>query len=434
MVNILFLADTTHPAAAVSDHIKAITTSKKINWHVVNPLVYKTLDKMNFSLFDALGIHYSIKPYNNYYLSASLKRKIASYKGAKFLFLQDEYQRVNQVQDYLVELGFDLLFTLVSATNLDKAYPDKRLTRLKKITVLTGYASEAMKAYPAPPVAMRTVDVSYRARRCAYWLGRLAYEKQWIATEFIQQTRNQGLRLDISLEEADRLYGERWLQLLSNSKAVLGTESGTSVWDFDRQVEQKVTRFLKENKQASFEQVYEQVLKPVDGAILYNAISPRVFEAAACKTPMIMFPGEYSGVCKPDVHYIVLQKDFSNLHEVLARLKDDQFLQALADQTFEDLINSDQFSEKNFALLIEREIMQIVQQRASADRTLVVQEIKRVSQQHKQLNRIRKLLTEFYFMLSNFISIAFDPAYSVADRTRLLVKGFKRYLTYLLQR
>ena len=95
---ILFLADTTHPAQAVHDHIQAVTSAEQFNWHVINPLVIKVIDKLDLSCFDAIGLHYSVKLYTNYYLSAQLKRKIADYAGIKFLFLQDEYQRVNQMQ------------------------------------------------------------------------------------------------------------------------------------------------------------------------------------------------------------------------------------------------------------------------------------------------------------------------------------------------
>lgn len=71
--NILFLANTTHHTSAVKNHIKAITTGNNINWHIINPLTCKTIDKFDFSLFDAIGLHYSIKPYDHYYLTSGLK-------------------------------------------------------------------------------------------------------------------------------------------------------------------------------------------------------------------------------------------------------------------------------------------------------------------------------------------------------------------------
>src|SRR3990167_5204602 len=142
---ILFLADITHPAQAVHDHIEAVTSDERLNWIVLNPMVIKVLDKLDLSCFDAVGLHYSVKLYNQYYLSASLKKKLADYSGVKFLFLQDEYQRVNQIQDFLGQTGFHVLFTLVNPHYLKTSYPDQRLINLIKIPVLTGYVSEDMK-------------------------------------------------------------------------------------------------------------------------------------------------------------------------------------------------------------------------------------------------------------------------------------------------
>jgi hypothetical protein len=433
--NILFLADTTHHTKAVTDHIQAITSGDQIHWHVVNPLICKTIDKLDFSLFDAIGLHYSVKPYNNYYLSRLLKKRIAAFKGTKFLFLQDEYQKVNQVQEFLYSLGFNILFTLVNNKIVEKAYPDPRLSQLKKITVLTGYVSEDMKSIIAPPITGRKFDVTYRGRPCDYWLGKLAHDKQLIATEFIKHTVGSGLKVDISLEESARLYGDAWLQLLMNSKAVLGTESGASIWDFDETIQKKTKQYLKKNKSADFNAVYEAVLKPYDSNILYNAISPRVFEAAATKTPMVMFPGEYSGICKPDTHYIVLEKDFSNIEDVLKKLKDVKYLQALADRTYEDLIASGLYSQHVFSNLVSEELLaHIKNSKKNISASEISFKIEEGVKKHKHLNQFRCLYTESSFIICNFLRLLFDPRYTFFSKIETLVEGMRRYTAYLLPR
>ncbi|VEG89672.1 hypothetical protein [Legionella spiritensis] len=432
--NVLFLADTTHHTAAVQDHIQAITSGDGVHWHVINPLVCKTVDKLDLSLFDAIGIHYSIKPYNHYYLSAGLKRKISEYSSVKFLFLQDEYQRVNQVQDYLYALKFNLLFTLVNQSIIAKAYPDPRLCGLKKVTILTGYVQEDMKLWSSPDIAQRPIDVSYRGRRCDYWLGSLAYEKQFIAEQFVRKAADKHLKLDISLEESDRVYGDAWLTLLKNSKAVLGTESGASIWDFDRSIEKQTNAYLRRHKNADFPEVYEQVLKPYDGKILYNAVSPRVFEAAATKTPMILFPGEYSGVCKPDIHYIKLEKDFSNMEEVCEKLKDYQFLQQLADRTYATLIESNEYSQHQFANIVMSEVLELIKTERYENSSVVDTCIKANIAKNNILNLSRRSITELRFIIVNGFQILFDGKYSLSTKLMNLFKGFKRYASYLSPR
>jgi hypothetical protein len=433
--NILFLADTTHHTKAVTDHIHAITSGNDIHWHIVNPLICKTIDKLDFSFFDAIGLHYSVKPYNNYYLSRGLKKKLAAFPGTKFLFLQDEYQKVNQVQDFLHALGFNLLFTLVNQKIVNQAYPDPRLKTLKKVTVLTGYVTDDMKKIIAPPISQRTLDVSYRGRACEYWLGQLAHDKQMIAEEFIKHAGGLGLMLDISLEESDRVYGDAWLQLLMNSRAVLGTESGASIWDFDESIERKTKQYLKKHKTADFAAVYEAVLKPHDGNILYNAISPRVFEAAAAKTPMIMFPGDYSGVCKPDLHYMVLEKDFSNINEVLKKLKDVDYLQALADRAYEDLIISDRYSQHVFSKVVSDELLaQVKSQKKGISAAEISFKIEDEIKKYKYLNQFRCLYTETSFIIYNFFKLLFDPRHTFFSKIETLVEGMRRYTAYVLPR
>ena len=88
---------------------------------------------------------------------------------------------------------------------------------------------------------------------------------------------------------------------------------------------------------SSFHDAPQKWLKK-DGEIEIQVISPRCFEAASLGTAMILFPGNYSGILSPFEHYLPLEKDFSNLSEVLLKMKDHEFMQEMIDRTYEDLI------------------------------------------------------------------------------------------------
>lgn len=79
-----------------------------------------------------------------------------------------------------------------------------------------------------------------------------------------------------------------------------------------------------------------------------NQISPRVFEAIVHKTALVLFEGTYSGIVKPDVHYIPLKKDFSNVDEVITKLQDDVYLEALTERAYTDIITSGRYSYRQF--------------------------------------------------------------------------------------
>ena len=75
--------------------------------------------------------------------------------------------------------------------------------------------------------------------------------------------------------------------------------------------------------------VYKKVVKKYEVDGLMNQISPKIFEMAACGTAMILFEGEYSGIVKPNVHFLPLAKDFSNVSEVITKLRDTDKLEEM---------------------------------------------------------------------------------------------------------
>jgi len=313
--------------------------------------------------FDVLAIHYStaLGYYVDHYISPAARQRVRDFPGLKVAFIQDEYRMIDRVHEVLRFLGIDILFTCVPAPEIEKVYPADKLPGLIKINNLTGYVPEALLSRPVAPIAERPIDVGYRTRRMPYWLGALGFEKSWIADQFAERARSSGFRLDISCDEADRLYGEKWTRFVASCKAMLGVESGASVFDFTGDLQKQVDAYIAAHPQASFEEVQTRFLLPHEGKIRLNQISPRCFEAAALRTAMVLFEGEYSGVLEPWRHYLPLKKDFSNFAEVLAALRDDAGLQRLVDRTFEEVARNPAHSYHTFIAqfdqVLEREII-----------------------------------------------------------------------------
>ena len=283
--NILFFANTTHNTQCVADHIAAVQADSSHNWFVVNSLNNRVTHKLDLSLFDAVGFHYSIRPrfstcmtsmfneHDSYYCSRELYEKVSKYKGVVFQFLQDEYQRVNVASEAMVELGVDVLFTIVRPELHYEAYDHPDLKDMKRVTVMTGYAPAVNGNSNFLSIRDRTIDLFYRSRELPYWLGSLGNEKVQIAGEVIRRSVEYGLKVDISVREEDRIYGDNWAERLSNCRATLGTESGASIWDRDGSIEQFVDEALGENPEADFHDIFESVLKPHDGKLIYSGIS-----------------------------------------------------------------------------------------------------------------------------------------------------------------
>lgn len=325
-------------ASTVTDHLDAFTNFSK---HKVTQLSFlrDLPKKVDLNRFDAIVIHYSIAIgyLSHHYISETTKQLLREYEGLKIVFIQDEYRSVNAVLEALSFIKADVLFTCVPEGEIDKVYLPDTLPHIVKINTLTGYVPKALTKQGVPRIASRPIDVGYRTRKPPFWLGELGYEKWQIADAFKEAVRDSGLKLDISYNEADRIYGEQWIDFVSSCKAMLGVESGASVFDFEGSLQKTVDAYVEEHPEADFHEVQKKFLMPYEGKIRLNQISPRCFEAAALRTVLVLYEGDYSGKLVPWRHYIPLKKDLSNMTDVLAVLQNNDRLQEIADNTFNEV-------------------------------------------------------------------------------------------------
>jgi hypothetical protein len=281
------------------------------------------------------------------YMSPHFLDRLRRFRGLKIQFIQDDYRWVDRATAAARDIGLNVLFTVAPARAAGQLY-DERLPGVRRVQTLTGYVPDNLRNLVLRPLSARTIDVGYRARDLAYWLGRLSREKAWIGERFLELAPRYGLHCDIAWREHDRIYGDQWIEFVSSSRTTLGTESGASIADFDGGVERAVRAYLRANPGASYEEVREAVLLPYEGNVVVNVISPRVFEAVSLGTALIMFPGQYSGVVAPHEHYIPLEKDFSNIDEVVNQLRDDKLVASMTVRAHDDLIKSGRWSYRTF--------------------------------------------------------------------------------------
>ena len=273
------------------------------------------------------------------------------------------------------------------------------------------------------PVSKRRIDVGYRTRKTPYSLGQLGYEKWFISEEFYRRSANKNLVLDISIKEGERLYGEAWNKFLASCRSIIGVESGASIIDFDGKLEKEVNRYLEKNPKASFEEVFDLFLKPHEGSLYLNQISPRCFEAAALKTPMILFEGNYSGILKADRHFIPLKKDFSNFEEVLRKLRDNLFLQKMADRTYKEIALNDRYSYKSFI----KKIDQILSEEFSK------RKIKKTNNSYSQDEFKWAVRLSFSFVAKRYLALFFQSIILGLPLGRKIIFGLWDRLPFSLQ-
>lgn len=337
-------------AQAILENIDAIKAMPGFRVHELSMLgdIPATVD---LDRFDVVGIHYTlhISDPTDHFLSQKAMDHVSAFTGVKCIWMHDEYRQVNATIAKLRHMGIDTVFTVIPEKTAAKVYTAAKLPNTVVKTILTGYVGDHLRCLDTPPFSDRNIDVVYRARRPPFWLGRLGMEKVDIGLRFQQEGEKSGLKTDISVEEWDRIYANQWLDLLQRAKAGLSVESGSSIIDFTGRIEAAVETFVSEQKDAVFADV-AHIIAEDDDKYVINCISPKIFEMAACRTLMIAYPGEYSDIIKPWIHYLPLSKNFSNFDEITRILTNEPDLcNEIINNSYNDLIASGAYDYDGFS-------------------------------------------------------------------------------------
>jgi hypothetical protein len=294
------------------------------------------------------------------YVSPHYEKALMNFRGLKILAVQDDYDRTATLHHAIRRLGFHVLLTCVQSEFWPLVYPKSELPGLTIIQGLTGYVPERLldRRFSIAPLADRKTWVAYRGRDIGARYGRLGFEKYEIGRRMQEICAASGVPHDIAMDDASRIYGDAWFEFLGSSRTMLGSESGSNAFDFDGRLEEAINAFGALRGRPPTYQEFKDVLDPLEAPIDVGQISPRVFECATMMTPMILFRGRYSNAIEADVHYIPLEKDFSNVESILARLDDLEYLQGFADRAYRRLVQSGTYGYRSLARLLEDTIEQ----------------------------------------------------------------------------
>lgn len=344
----------------VRDHVRALERFSRHRVRVEKVRLADVSPYIDFARFDGIIIHYTLTASYETYVSSAFRDRLKAFRGLKAMFIQDEYRFVNRTIAAMREIGIHLLFTCVPAPEIEKVYPSQSLPGVVKINVLTGYVPEELTRRAVPSFAERPIDIGYRGRKLPMWLGRLGQEKWQIAARVQADAACYGLVTDISFLEKDRIYGEDWIEFIAHCKAMLGVESGASVFDFTGELQRRVEAHLARCPDASFDEIERTYLGEHEGKISLNQISPRCFEAAALRSLMILYEGNYSGILVPLRHYVPLKKDHSNMAEIVALLRQEDKAAAIVDRAYREIALNERYSFKQsvaeFDAAVERRL------------------------------------------------------------------------------
>lgn len=269
-------------------------------------------------------------------------------KAIKVCLPQDEFTSMDILCDFINDFDIRCVFSVAPPSEWEEIYKTVDRKHVQFIQILTGYLDESVvkkwSILSRNGFEKRPLDIGYRTVSTAIW-GRFNLLKATIAEVFQKEASVRGLNTDIKIGAEHFKMGDEWLRFLVTCRYTLGIEGGSRLLDWDGSILAAVTEHLKQKPNATFDDLaLACVPAEREGEINVVAISPRHLEACLTRTVQILVEGEYNGVLKPNEHYIPLKADFSNLVDVLERMKDENSRFQMAEAAFKDVVASGNYT------------------------------------------------------------------------------------------
>ncbi len=266
----------------------------------------------------------------------------------KIAIVQDDYDYCAVLDNWMYSWYVDLIYSVCPAHH-EILYPKFLSSKGEIRLAYTGYITPDMINIWEKPKEYneRTIDVSYRASEANKYLGFYGYDKAMIGELFTKAVDGHGLNLDISTKQKKILAGKDWYNFVEDSRFCLVTNSGMSLHDPWGEIRKSVNDYITEHPKADFEEVEKQCYPKLDGKYLFSALSPRNFESCLSNTVQIALHGNYSGIMNPIDHYIPMQRDCSNIKEVLDMIKDYSYVKKVQRNAKENILSWDELRVEN---------------------------------------------------------------------------------------
>jgi len=260
-------------------------------------------------------------------------------RGKLAMFVGNEYDLLEEKMEFARRSGADYLCTqlpLEAARTLYRDVPSA-------IVAMPHGLNPAMYA---PKPVTRSIDVGFIGDLYERLIG--DRERTDIVRFFRDHGGAYGLRCEI---KSERMPREAWSRFLSSCKAVIGAESGTYFLQRDSAALKCARRVIRHRPDASFEEVYRECFDGGHGHINGKAVSSRHFEPIGTKTCQLLVEGSYNGILEPDVHYIAVKRDLSNIDDAINRLQDDGYRTAMAETAYQHVMSAHTYAHRVMHLI-----------------------------------------------------------------------------------
>lgn len=277
-------------------------------------------------------------------LESRISAAMAS-SARKVMMPQDDYTDSSKLDKLAERAGIDTVYSPL-IKGLDLIYPRSTRRGVDFVEALTGYFDaskmDARKELAAP-FRSRPIDIGQRVRKLPPQFGKIGIRKYEIAEVLSEEAINRGKVVDFSSQPEDVLLGEAWFEFLGNTKFTVSCRGGSSIVDPKGVIASRLSNLNKYFPQLDEERAFKIASWPAHITGDFDAVSPRLFDAAMMGVCQILLEDEYMGM-KPWIHYIPLKRDYSNLNEVFEAMEKPGLAEEIVLNSQEFLLDSSRFS------------------------------------------------------------------------------------------
>jgi hypothetical protein len=261
-------------------------------------------------------------------------------KGKLLVFVGNEYCLMPEKINFIKNVEADFVASQLPKDAAMWLYGD--CAKSKVLLVPHALNSTAYSAYQDHE--QRKIDIGFVGDRYSLAIGDIERTKliEYFAKNDLRQTVNTNIRLGRKI----RLPRAKYIKFLNSIRGTIGAESGTYYLEKTDKTQKKVEAFLSRYPKATFEEVYDRFFKDYSNPVNGKAISSRHFEPSGTKTCQILLEGRYNDILKPDVHYIAVKKDFSNIASTLEKFSDTAYIKKMVDDTYEYVMENHTYSHR----------------------------------------------------------------------------------------
>ena len=373
---------------AFESHKEFETTSINVsdNWgafsddYFIHPMAYKeilrTIEKV-----DLIILHHSMNADTLKFIEPFISA-LSNRRGKLVSFVGNEVNLLNIGMAPKIKLLQDLKVDIIATQLLPEA--GKWLYEsCKDASVLSlPHGLNPAKFYNTIKLNDRKIDIGTRSTKYGVYLG--DNDRNSIINYFHDNPHGLNVDLGLNTEDSNRFDRNGWRLFLNSCKATLATEAGSFYLEPSDEIVSNIKKYLiktspklilpeesfmrrayrfalpsflrklllklKSNyvaeissadQEANFQDIYEKFFAETPLPPVYTkCISSRHFEAVGTQTLQIMYPGRYNDILNPREHFFELQKDHSNIDDLLSLLDNRKRIEEITSYTHHHVLEN----------------------------------------------------------------------------------------------